>query len=344
MQAYSPPIENRRCFSGLLLDFNEALVPISPKVQKALIDFGTLNQFQMYPEYGDLAKKISIYANCQENKVLVTNGSDQGIDIIFRTFTSKNDEIIIPSPSFAMFYQCAELNQNKIITPSYSNTGDFPLNEVLNSINTKTKLVVICNPNNPTGTLVSIKTIEKILRKASKFEAMVYIDEAYYEFSQLTAVKLLKKYENLVITRTFSKAFGLASLRIGYVLASKEIIDEMLKVRAPYDVNMAAKIAATSALEDYKSMEKYRDEVMKKSKPVLEKFLRKNKILFCESGANFIFFKLPNGKKVFNELNKKGFRLRPRKFEEKLYLRITIGTLKQTQRLISVFKNLISKS
>jgi len=343
MKPYSPPIENRRCFNGLLLDFNEALIPIGPKVQKALIEFVKSNEFQTYPEYGNLVQKISQYVGCKDEEVLITNGSDQAIDIIFRTFTSEKDEVIIPSPSFALFYQCAQLNKNTIITPKYSENGTFPLGEVLDSINKKTKLIVICNPNNPTGTLVSVDDIEKIIIEAAKFNAEVYIDEAYYESSEVTATGLLEKYENLIITRTFSKAFGLASLRIGYVVASKKMIDQMLKVRAPYDVNMIAKIAADSALSDKISMEKYSNEVMNKSKLTLEKFFTNNKIMFLKSRANFILFKLPNANKVFDKLGEEGFRLRLRNFRKNIYLRVTIGTLKQTKQFISVFKNLISK-
>ncbi len=344
MKQYSPPLEGRRSFNGLLLDFNEAIVPISQEVEKALIKFVKSNKLQIYPEYGNLVKQISQYVGCKEKEVLITNGSDQAIEIIFRTFTSEKDEVIIPSPSFALFYQCAELNKNIIIRPKYSEKGSFPLKEILDTINEKTKLVIICNPNNPTGTLVYINDIEKVLIQAAKFNAVVFVDEAYYEYSEVTAISLLEKHDNLVITRTFSKAFGLASLRIGYLVASKKVINEMLKVRAPYDVNMVSKIAATAALEDCENMKKYRDEVMIKSKLILEEFFRKNKIFFLESSSNFILFKIPNANKVFEELTTKGFLLRPINFKEELYFRITIGTIKQMEQFILVFKNLISIS
>jgi len=131
----------------------------------------------------------------KKENIMITNGADQAIDLIFRTFTALDEEVIIPSPSFAMFYQCAKLCQNKIITPTYdASTGNFPLDEVMKSITPKTKLIVICNPNNPTGTLVSLETIEKILKKTS---GLVMTDEAYIEYADCSASKLIDKYKNL---------------------------------------------------------------------------------------------------------------------------------------------------
>ena len=180
--------------------------------------------------------------------------------------------------------------------PKYgSNDMSFPLDDVLNSITEKTKLVVICNPNNPTGTLISVADIEKICKKAK--DAIVYVDEAYAEFSAVTAVPLLDKYPNLIITRTFSKAFGLVALRIGYVIARPELIKEMLKVRGPYDINMVSLCAAKTALQNLDNLDNYVDEVMEKSKPMLEKFLDDVDIRYYESGSNFILIKPKDSKK-----------------------------------------------
>ncbi|MDD3067172.1 MAG: histidinol-phosphate transaminase [Candidatus Gracilibacteria bacterium] len=341
LKAYTPPLEGRSDFNGLLLDFNEALIPISVKVQKALLDFTKQNKFRIYPEYGDLKSKIAKYVGCKQNMVFPTNGSYEAIELIFKTFTQNRDEVIIPSPSFAMFAQCAKVNGNKLVSISYGEKGEFPFEEVLRSINSKTKLVIICNPNNPTGGLLPLASIEKITRKAKRNNAMVMVDEAYFEYSQLSALPLLQKFPNLIITRTFSKAFGLAGLRIGYLIASPIIIAEIQKIGSPYSVNCFASSAAKTALSDIASMRKYRAEVMQKAKPLVEKFLQAEGIEFLPSSANFILLKLSNSQKILKELQKQGFLLRPREWKKEIYLRITIGTIAQMRSFLKTFKTLI---
>ncbi|MBU1683715.1 histidinol-phosphate transaminase [Patescibacteria group bacterium] len=334
MKPYSPPLDGRRKFNGILLDFNERTIPPSPKVRNALINFVQNGDLQIYPEYNDLQKRIAEYAGVKSGQIMLTSGSDQGIDLIFRTFTKADDQVIIPSPSFAMFYQCAEIAGNTIIKPEYKSDGNFPLEEVLQSITPKIKLIVICNPNNPTGTLILPDVIEIIAKKAPK--SIIYIDEAYYEFSGVTAVSLVKKYPNIVITRTFSKAFGLSSLRIAYAIASPSNIQEMMKIRGPYDVNFLACIAAKASLNDLAGLKKYVNEVMNEAKPMVEKFFRKKKIEFIKSGSNFILFKSKN-KKIFKSLKKQGILLRPQKDGQ---LRLTIGTKNQMKKFINAYNNL----
>ncbi|MCJ7804396.1 histidinol-phosphatase [Patescibacteria group bacterium] len=274
---------------------------------------------------------------------MITNGSDQGIDIIFRIFTEKDDKVIIPSPSFAMFYQCAQVVGNKILIPLYrENDLSFPLKEVLAAIDNQVKLIVVCNPNNPTGTAISVDNIEKIAKKAKN--AIIYVDEAYFEFSKISAITLIKKYPNIIITRTFSKAFGLASLRIGYVIARKEYITEMLKVRGPYDVNMAAYQAASTALTDRKTMENYVNEVMEKAKPLVEKFFFEKGVPYYSSAANFILFRPNHVDYIWQSLKKIGFLLRPQNKQNiKNTLRVSIGTVKQMKKFIAAYENVILK-
>ena len=343
MKPYKLPLSRRTDYGGLLLDFNERTQPVGRKVIQALERFVKNRKLQVYPGYFDLEKKIAKYAGVNTNYVMLTNGSDQGIDIIFRTFTEKGDKVIIPSPSFSMFYQRAQVVGNEIIKPLYKKTDfSFPLKEVLDSIDKQVKLIIVCNPNNPTGTAVSLNDIEKIARKANK--AIVYIDEVYFEFSKITAVPLIKKYPNLVITRTFSKAFGLASLRIGYIIAKKEYIEEMLKVRGPYSVNMAAYWAAKAVLEDKENMECYVNEVMKKAKPLVEKFFLENGIQYFPSKANFILLRPNNPKLVMRNLAKARVLLRPQNQQNiENRLRVTIGTVKQMKRCIEIYKKVVLK-
>ena len=342
MKAYKPPLEGRAGDGVLRLDFNERTIPVSKKIVQALKDFAC-GDIIGYPEYGDLCTKIASYSNTKEDQVMITNGSDQGMDVLFRTFTKKGDKVIIPSPSFAMYYQCAQLQENEILKPDYDENGNFPLNEVIGLIDEDTSLVVICNPNNPTGTLIPLDDIEKILKKALEYDAMVYVDEAYYEFSKITAAGLVDKYPNLIITRTFSKAFGLPSLRIGYTISCKENIEEMLKVRGPYDVNMAGVVAARAALDEIEDMSSYVSEVMNDAKPMVEKFFDKVDISYLPSSANFILFKPSDQRKVCEALKSEGILVRPRSGPNiKETIRVCIGTVNQMQRFINIYKSILN--
>lgn len=335
MRAYSPPLEQRSKFEGLRLDFNERLAPLPENVIRAIQGFNP-QKAKCYPSYGDLPDKIAEYAGVAPENLMITNGSDQGMELIFRTFISAGDSVVIPSPSFAMLYQVAQVQGAEILQPFYRSDGSFPFDEVVKLLKRRPKLFIICNPNNPTGTLLPLDRIEALLEFAA--DTLVYIDEAYFEFSGVTAAQLIEKYPNLFITRTFSKAFGLAGLRIGYLMSCRENIDEMMKVRGPYDINQVATVAAKACLSSLEDMKRYCDEVMNRAKPMVEQFFREKKVEFLPSGANFLYFKEP-----FNNFSERlqgnGILIRP---QANGYARVTIGLPEQMAQFIQIFTKLIS--
>jgi len=337
MGHYNPPIEGRSEKDYLLLDFNERTIEPSPKVREALKKFIDSGRLQVYPEYGDLEEKIAQYAEVKDGQVMVTNGADQGIDVVLRAHLDPGDKVIIPFPSFAMHYQSAGIQGAEVLEPVYGvEDGIFPLEQVLNLLeDKKVKLVIICNPNNPLGVLTSIEDVEKIFKKAREKDVAVLHDEACFDFSGLTAKNLIDKYDNLFIVRTFAKVFGLPSLRTGYVLSQEENIQELKKIRGPYDVNMFAKAAILAALSDPKYVEDYIKEVMEKSKPKLEQFLRKKGIFFYPSAANFLLLRVTNSQKLIEGLKSQGILVRPKLSPDgKEAVRVTIGTLEDTERFI----------
>jgi len=346
MSHYKPPLEGRASQNYLLLDFNEMTIEPSPKVKEALKKFIDSGKLQVYPEYGDLDSRVAQYADLKPSQVMVTNGSDQGIDLIFRAFVEKGDKVIIPTPSFAMFYQSAGIQGAEILKPAYKEDGSFPLEEVLELLeDDKVKLLILCNPNNPTGTAILIEDVEKILKKAKEKNTAVLDDEAYFEFSGITVKNLIDSYDNLFITRTFSKTFGIVSTRPGYILSQEQNITELLKIRGPYDLNMFAKTAILAALEDTKYMEDYVKEVMEVSKPKLEKFLKEKGIFFYPSRANFLLLRVPNPEELIENLKSKGILVRPKEApERRLAIRVSIGTLKDTERFISVLSKILDKA
>ncbi len=342
MGHYKPPIEGRSVKDYLLLDFNERTTPDSPKVKEALKKFLDSDRLQIYPEYGDLEAKIAEYAGVKDDEVMVTNGGDQGIDIICRAYLDPGDKIIIPFPAFAMHYQSAGIQGAEILEPRYGENGEFPLGEVLNLLgDEKVKLIILCNPNNPLGSPISIEDVEEILIKSREKDIAVLHDEAYFEFSKITAKDLIEKYNNLYIMRTFAKAFGLVASRAGHLISQEDNIQELLKIRGPYDVNMFAKTAILAALEDTKYMKDYVKEVIEKAKPKFEEFLRDKKIFFYPSATNFLFLKVSNPQEIIESLKSKGILVRPKKGPDgKEGIRVSIGTLEDTERFVRAFSEI----
>ncbi len=348
MSPYKPPLEERASKGYLLLDFNERTITPSSRIKGALKKFIDSGKIQVYPEYGVLEAKIAEYAGVKPGQIMATNGGDQGIDIVSRAYLDKGDKVVIPFPAFAMHYQSARIQGAEILEPSYDEkTGNFPLKEVLSLIsnNGKIKLVIICNPNNPLGVSISIEDIEEILKRAKEKEIAILHDEAYFEFSGITCKDLIDKYDNLYIMRTFSKAFGLAAFRIGYLISQEKNLRQLLKIRGPYDINMFAKTAVLAALEDPGYMKEYVEEVMEKSKPLLENFLKEKEIKFFPSRANFLFLKVSQQKDIIEGLKSEGILVRPKKGLGNIDgVRVSIGTLEDTEKFIKafnkVFKNI----
>ncbi|MTI12077.1 pyridoxal phosphate-dependent aminotransferase [Sansalvadorimonas verongulae] len=335
MGAYKPPLEGRNPHSNLLLDFNERTLPVSQPIIKALTDYIHSGCMQTYPSYGDITQRLACYCSVDENQVMITNGSDQGIDLIFRASCKAGDEAIIPAPTFAMYQQCAQVENLTIVEPFYTQNGGFPTESVINAINEKTRIIVIASPNNPCGTPVSKEDILRIAA-AAPFST-VLVDECYYEYTKFTVANELNQYPNIVITRTFSKTWGLPSIRFGYILSAAENIPPLLNIRGPYDINHLAVVAAQAALDNPEYTTQYVDEVMTVSKPLFEAWLQDNVIDFWRSCTNYIWIFPENPETMNNTLIKAGILVRPKSDREgRQGLRITLGTREQTERLIAV--------
>ena len=333
MSAYAPPLDGRDPDTHDLLDFNERTRPVSEGVQNALIDYIRSGRLQMYPAYANVVDRIASYAGVSADHLMITNGSDQGIDLVFRSACQAGDEVIIPGPSFAMYSQCAGIENVKVVAPFYTKDGGYPKDEVLAAITPKTRVIVVSNPNNPCGTLTSRDTIKEIALAAP--HAAILVDECYFEYTKLSVVDWICELPNLVVTRTFSKTWGLPSLRLGYVISAKENVDALLNVRGPYDINQLAIVAIEAALSDISSVHTYIDQVMNISKPMFETFLRENNVEFWSSDANFVwtFFNEPLA--VEKALRESGILVRPKQDKDGLMgLRITLGTQEQTETLI----------
>lgn len=340
MDEYNPPTSGRENY--IRLDFNENTIGCSPKVMETLkkIKQGNLS---VYPEYGKFRKKLAEFLKVKFDQVMLTNATDEAIKTVIETYVEKGkDEILIPVSTFAMFKFYAQLNEAVIKEVLYNDDLTFPTKKVLEEINPKTKIVVLVNPNSPTGTSIPKEDIVKIIEKARDNNALVLIDEAYYPFLSESSIDLIDKFDNLIVSQTFSKAFGMANLRLGYLISNKENIKNMLKVISPYSVNGIATTCAFTALDDYEYVKSYVKEISK-NKVRLYNELDKLKIKYYKSDANFLLVDVGDKCNEFCEnLKQKGILVRNRTKDPLLKgcIRITIGTTEQTDFLIKALNDI----
>lgn len=338
MEPYNPPLEGRKDL--FRLDFNENTIGPSLKVLEALRKLSN-EDIASYPEYNSFKKKLANYLKIKGSQLAITNATDQAIKLIMDVYVDKNDEIILPVPSFAMFKFYAGIIGADTKEILYNKDLSFPTKKVLENINKKTRVIFLVNPNNPTGSSIKRENIIKIIEKAK--DSVVVVDEAYVQYTNETCIDLIDKYDNLMIIQTFSKAFGLAGLRLGYIISNKKNIKNISKAASPYDVNSAAIIAASVALDNIDYVKEYVKEV-KESKKLVYCELEKLKIKTYPSSANFLVAYFgEKSKEIQDKLKEKGILVRDRSKDPLLEgcLRIGIGTKEQTSFFIKSLKEVL---
>ncbi|MFH1255697.1 MAG: histidinol-phosphate transaminase [Candidatus Diapherotrites archaeon] len=342
MKPYDPPLEGRE--GKLRLDFNENTVGPSPKVIEALREISA-EAVCSYPEYFGLREKIAQYAGVKGENIAVLNGSDEAIRNIMDFFLEKGDTIVLPVPTFVMFGFYAQALGMKVKKIPYMGDLGFPVNEVIDAIGAGAKLAVLVNPNNPTGTVIERNDLVKIIRKCKENDAIALVDEAYYEFFGETAVDLINEFDNLVVLRTFSKAFGLAGLRAGYAVSCRENIEAIRKASSPYSVNALAVTAIKAALADLNYMKRYVGEVKRERERVLKEFMEM-KIKVFPTNANFFVARIGNdAKRLVKGLSEEKILVRDRSDYTLLEgcVRFGIGIKEQNDRLIKKTREILGK-
>jgi histidinol-phosphate aminotransferase len=272
----------------VLLDFNESLKGCSPLVLRALQSM-KMSDVSCYPDYDILSRKIAEYHHISPEFVFLTNGAEEGIRCVMDTFVDRGGTVVMASPTFGMLKVLAQLQEASIMEVLYCEDLSFPLEDFLDAVKMKPHLVVLVNPDSPTGTLLKNKDVVEILEAAP--ESAVLIDEVYADFAGATCIPLVEKHPNLIITRSFSKAFGLAGLRLGYVVTHPENIEQLSKVRLPFSVSSLAVIAGLAALDDRAYAQSIVEEV-KKEKEFLYGKLESMGIDVHRTHTNFILVNL----------------------------------------------------
>jgi histidinol-phosphate aminotransferase len=337
MAPYSPPTAGR--LGKLRLDFNENTVGCSPHVVAALRDRLDAGCLAVYPEYGEAKDAIAAYFHVEPNRFVFTNGTDEAIQVFINTFVDDGQEVLILRPAYAMYRFYAEVAGANVREVEYPWPGlEFPLEAVLSAITPETRAILISNPNNPTGTGTSLLGIERILHRAKK--AVVLIDEAYYEFSGVTALTEIARVPNLFVSRTFSKVFGMAAMRLGCLFSHEANIQWLHKAQSPYSVNTLAVTAAEAAVADTSYIETYVAEVLA-ARELLCVGLESMGIRYIPSSANFVLGDF--GKRaieVRDALRGQGILVRDRSYEAPGCVRITVGTRDQTRELLRALEEI----
>ncbi|MBI4894076.1 MAG: histidinol-phosphate transaminase [Acidobacteria bacterium] len=332
MAPYSPPSSGRE--GKLRLDFNENTVGCSPRVLSLLAEKLTTEQLTIYPEYEATRRALSDYFQVPEAQFLITNGTDEAIQVLINTYVDDNDEVLILHPSYAMYKFYAEVAGARVRELGYRPADlSFPVEELIAAVGPQTKAILISNPNNPTGTAIGIGDIVRILDAAPN--AAVLIDEAYYEFYGVTALRLIDEYPNLFVSRTFSKAFGMAALRVGCLFSQAENVKFMHKAQSPYSVNLLAAIAVRAAVEDREYVDNYARAAVE-SRALLCRGFDQRGIRYYPSQANFVLFHAgAQAIPVRDALRARGVLVRDRSYELPGTVRVTAGTPAQVERFFS---------
>ncbi len=316
---------------GIFLDANENSFGSIP--------MGELNRYPD-PHQSKIKEKLSKIKKCNTENIFIGNGSDEAIDILFRAFCEPGkDSVIILPPTYGMYKVAADINDIEIIEVPLTSEFQIIADDVLNNISPNTKMIFICSPNNPSGNLLDNNSIRKIVKR---FDGIVVIDEAYIDFAlQESWISELTKFNNLVVLQTFSKAWGLANIRVGMAFADEQIISVMNKIKYPYNVNGVSQKIIIDALDNVVQKEivsyKIIEERVKLTVALLDlPFVD----LVHPSDSNFILASVNNAISVYNYLldNKIIVRNRSNMIHCKECLRFTIGTEEENKRLIEILK------
>ena len=326
MKEYHPPLGNR---DGLRLDFNENTLACSPRVEEALAAV-TRGALTRYPERGPVEALVAAHLDLAPEQVLLTNGVDEAIHVLCQTYLDPGDEMLLPVPTYSMYEVYGSAAGARMVQVQASRADfAFPFEQVLAAITPRTRLIALANPNSPTGSIATKAQILTIAEQA--LHAIVLADEAYYHFYGETVLDSLSQYPNLVIARTFSKAYGLAGLRLGLLAASHDAMRWMRRVVSPYSVNSLALACLPAALADTAYLDWYVEEV-KAARAEFYAFTSHTGLRTWPSEANFVLLEIGAKHREFTQaMHARGVLVRDRSADPGCdgCVRVTIGTREQ---------------
>ena len=338
----------KKRLAKIKLSANESALGPSPKAKKEYVKVS--KSFARYPDSDGtfLRKTLSTKFKIDKSRIILGSGSDQIFELICKSYLKKSDEVIVPKYSFIIYRIYSKKNGAKVIYSRENNFTDS-VSAIIKRVTRKTKIVFLANPNNPTGTYISKKDL-LFLRKKLRSNILLVVDDAYFEYVKqkdyLSALKLFSNYKNVIVTRTFSKIYGLAGLRVGWGYGSKEIIDVLNKIKPPFNVNRAALFAASAAVKDNTWLKKEIKHVNNWNKKMFNEF-KNMKIETNKSFSNFLLVNFNKVKtkssRVFKLLAKAGILVRKMDiYGMKNSLRISIGKSAENRKLIFKMKKILN--
>ncbi|EQE30470.1 histidinol-phosphate transaminase [Clostridioides difficile F480] len=320
---------------------NENPLGPSPKAIEAMIEM--LKQGQLYPEpeANELRRKLAEKLDLKPENFIVANGADNVITLIGEAFINRGDEVIYCNPTFPSYRTATIKNEGIPVEVPLTEDYKYDLQGILDKITDKTKLICVCNPNNPTGTIVDDKELEEFLKKVPE-NIITILDEAYIEFltvpNYVDGLKYVRENYNVIVTRTFSKIYGLAGLRVGYGIAKDEIIRTLFTVKEPFSANRVAISGATAALDDEEFI-KETYELNRVGMAYFKEEFTKMGFDVVDSQSNFLYVDMKTDiPKLFEDLKKRGFVIRP----SATHARVSIGTMEENKKFVAVLKEILN--
>jgi histidinol-phosphate aminotransferase len=337
VKAYHPPLGGRR---GLRLDFNENTVGCSPRVLQRLQTISG-EDLARYPERAPIEAAMAAHLKIHPEELLLTNGTDEAIHLVCETYLDAGTAALIVVPTYSMYEIYAAATGASVILIPSDKEFRFPADRLLNEVTEHTRLIAIANPNNPTGALVAEAEILRIAQAAP--QAAVLVDEAYFEFCGATALPAFRRFPNIFVSRTFSKAYGLAGLRVGVLIGNADQMPLVRRVASPYSVNSVALACLPEALADGEYIRRYVENVLE-GRRGLEQALGSLGIKYWPSQANFILLRLGERAPAFMAaLRVRGILVRDRSGDPgcRGCVRITLGSTADNARLLAALPEVL---
>ena len=338
MKEYHPPLG---CRDALRLDFNENTLACSEKVREALsrISSGDLTR---YPEREPVEAIVATRLGLSPQQVALTNGVDEAIHVLFETFLDADNELLLPVPTYTMYEVYASATEARVVTVQAAEDLQFPFERLIAAITPRTQVIAIANPNSPSGSVARQEQIIELARRAP--HAVVLVDEAYFHFHQESVIDLIGEVPNLMVARTFSKAYGLAGLRVGVLTGPVELLRWVRRVLSPYSVNSIALACLPAAIDDVEYIDWYVGEVVA-ARFEFEAALDTASIKHWPSRANFVLVKIgPRHAEFTQRMRAAGVLVRDRSADPGCdgCVRITIGTREQMRTAVAALNETIA--
>lgn len=339
LKEYHPPLGDR---DGLRLDFNENTAGCSPRVLQKLRELDG-DSLARYPVRGPAEQTVAGAFGVSPNELLLTNGTDEAIHLICETYLEPGDEALVAVPTFAMYDIYAAATGARVVSIRAGQGFGFPTADVLSAITSRTGFIAVANPNNPTGAFALLSDLAAIAKAAPN--TALLIDEAYFEFCGETMAPQWRQLPNLFVSRTFSKAYGMAGLRIGVLMGNADQMQVLRGVSSPYNLNSVALACLPDALADKEFIRSYVDQALE-GRRQLELELEMWGVRFWPSRANFVLMYLGGHRKEFiSAMRSRGILVRDRSNDPGCQdcVRITVGVREHNQRLLTGLREVFAE-